>query len=1299
MPESAASIKGIEFEIRGSATKAANGLEKLSKSLSELKKITAGNAGLASLAKDLASFGKSVENLSSTNIKNVASSLGKIGKQSDKIWEVAEYLNTISMLDFSNLSDAAKNISAIGQSTKTLGQTGAGKDANWKETLFSDFGVNQPVAGTSSSTIREACKGQAELSDSILRTNDAANTTVQGYRDMSENLDKLTGETNNAKSKINVFVGVVKKMTRDVRSSFKRLAKSAKSITTAFAGMSRKIALLPFKKSAESIKDFASKILSVGAAFKRILYYRMIRTLIKEIGAAFRTGVNNLYAWSQMADGRFAASMDRMATSMLYFKNSIGAMVAPLLNSLAPALDYVIDKVVDFLNVVNQLFSALTGATYWTKAIKQATTYSDAASSAGSAAKDAMKYLAAFDELNVLPSDNNGGSGGGADNTDYSGMFTTEDVLNQYTDWANTDDWIDIGTTISNYIADGLENAIEWMDTDGVALAQSLGTRLATFLNGAFQNERFARDLGEAIGSGINLATSYITTFDETTNWDALGQSIASALKTAVGKVEWVNLGKSMSSEFRILTEILHGFVTSWTPEDAKTLGTNIAKAINAAWNNVSWSTAIPDAVKFATRILETINSALDGITLDEMVSDICDGIEDADWQDFWDQISEGISNLANQNWEEIGTDIGKALNKVLTTMEWGEWIPDLVDFASGVLTAINKAIEEIEWGPYNKEGTVLNKIYTGLKNADWDTLWEQTKEFIKNTWPVWTFSLAVNFLASLGSVTSTITTAAIIKAIAGGGSAAAGGATAGATGLTVVGGALAVVTTLAVGFALTFDGIKSFAQAVADNDTTSKILSFIETHLGSHLAAIGLKLIAPGASSSVIDGWALGLDFAMILNWNGVKDGGTTVDENGHSHLSGSFDVDVTGNVTELQDQLPENKREISTYARIAKFLEEDKLPEVKASAKLKNLDADGLTESDRTVNNVHGNLVKLNRANLPKDDTTIPTTANYTDWEVNGSKTDAKRKEFTTWSSTANWTSNEYGSPWFKKWKSGLVWNSTANWTSNEYGTSWFQNWKTRGLVWNSTANWTSNEYGSPWFKKWETEGLVWDSTANWNRNEYGTAWFQNWRTGLVWDAKANWSYYSYGNGYSEKSFTTFATTAKFTNVEITDDALTKLKNKVSATLSISAKARGGIFSGGVWHSIPQYAGGTSRAHGSLFIAGEAGPEIVGHIGGRTEVLNQSQIAASISAGMARALSNVRFHMSGISAATIPTHEEDEDTEELMFRATVRALQYLGISGDIAAHISEDEVYESVKDSNRRNTRRTGINELARA
>ena len=87
---------------------------------------------------------------------------------------------------------------------------------------------------------------------------------------------------------------------------------------------------------------------------------------------------------------------------------------------------------------------------------------------------------------------------------------------------------------------------------------------------------------------------------------------------------------------------------------------------------------------------------------------------------------------------------------------------------------------------------------------------------------------------------------------------------------------------------------------------------------------------------------------------------------------------------------------------------------------------------------------------------------------------------------------------------------------------------------------------------------------------------------------------------------------------------------------TWHMAIKELGGVFMNGIWRSIPQYARGTLNAmHGSMFIAGEAGPELVGHVGGRTEVLNKSQIASAmysaVVAGMSQAVSALGTFLSG--------------------------------------------------------------------
>ena len=84
---------------------------------------------------------------------------------------------------------------------------------------------------------------------------------------------------------------------------------------------------------------------------------------------------------------------------------------------------------------------------------------------------------------------------------------------------------------------------------------------------------------------------------------------------------------------------------------------------------------------------------------------------------------------------------------------------------------------------------------------------------------------------------------------------------------------------------------------------------------------------------------------------------------------------------------------------------------------------------------------------------------------------------------------------------------------------------------------------------------------------------------------------------------------------------------KNKgISGFTGTSGKfASGGVISNGTvnyWKNIPRYAGGTRNAHGSLFLAGEAGPEVLGHVNGRTEILNKSQLAATMQAAVSNGM-----------------------------------------------------------------------------
>lgn len=134
----------------------------------------------------------------------------------------------------------------------------------------------------------------------------------------------------------------------------------------------------------------------------RILMYRSIRSLIKDLGQSFR----DLYGWSRMFGTDFANSMDKINTSAVYLRNSFAAMVAPIINALAPAIDVIADKIVDIFNFVNQVFAALSGAETYTVAKKVAqsweSTFDSASRKAKKTAKEIRNTLLGFDEINRL---------------------------------------------------------------------------------------------------------------------------------------------------------------------------------------------------------------------------------------------------------------------------------------------------------------------------------------------------------------------------------------------------------------------------------------------------------------------------------------------------------------------------------------------------------------------------------------------------------------------------------------------------------------------------------------------------------------------------------------------------------------------------------------------------------------------------------------------------------------------------------------------------------------------------------
>lgn len=241
---------------------------------------------------------------------------------------------------------------------------------------------------------------------------------------VTKSLNKAAARTKIAMDSMNVAMNRAGKTADRTGDSIKKgasaMAKMEKSSTTmgrfsTFIANGFRKMLTPLKKATERMAQF-------GASIKRIAMYRMIRFIISSITTAAKEGIGNLYQWSKAINESFSQAMDRWATSKLYLKNSIGAMLGQLIESLIPILDVLIDKLILAINWVNQFFAAFSGKSYYRKAVKVTTEFAESVDKAGKAMKG---MLLGFDKLNNLTS-NDGGAGSSA--PDFKDMFDKEEI-------------------------------------------------------------------------------------------------------------------------------------------------------------------------------------------------------------------------------------------------------------------------------------------------------------------------------------------------------------------------------------------------------------------------------------------------------------------------------------------------------------------------------------------------------------------------------------------------------------------------------------------------------------------------------------------------------------------------------------------------------------------------------------------------------------------------------------------------------------------------------------------------------
>ena len=347
-----------------------------------------------------------------------------------------------------------------------------------------------------------------------------------------------------------------------IEDQFKSTRKVAEQFAVATKGVER--ATSAAGKAAERTWPKISKFAS---AIGRIAKYRLIRSIIRGITDAIKEGADNFYKYSKDVGAPFAESMDNVKSAALTMKNQLGSAFGELFQIITPIILDLIGYITQLASVLSMVYAALSGKGGWYKAKEGLDAVADSAGGAGSAAKEALKYLAPFDELNRLPSDNGSGGGGGSSSGGLSDMF-------DFQEWEEDSAW----GKIAQYVRENLE-AIELLVdifgfSIGVAMLLSghIGYGLGLMLYFGYKGVQAVSEnwgtiktqmqgsIGEitAIVSGALLVLGAALTFSGASIPIGLGMMVAGAAGLATAVVaNWSSIKTALEGPIGEVTAII----------------------------------------------------------------------------------------------------------------------------------------------------------------------------------------------------------------------------------------------------------------------------------------------------------------------------------------------------------------------------------------------------------------------------------------------------------------------------------------------------------------------------------------------------------------------------------------------------------------------------------------------------------------------------------------------------------------------------------------------------------------------
>jgi phage-related protein len=1090
--------------------------------------------------------------------------------------------------------------------TSPLGQIGSRVSAVFR-------GLGMTIASGASSAVQAAANGfrnlPSTLSNIWMSAKSAAasgisslgQTIVSGVQQIPSLLGAAVRQIPNiiktGLAAIPVIVGnglkaiptVAKAAISTIPSIFSTVLNKAKSVaSTAVSGIKRCFQGLKTVASTVGggVKSLASKITSIGksaqnsgngfsSGLKSMLKYglgiRSVFVLVNKLRSALVSGFQNLAQYSSGTN----QSISMISSALTQLKNSFATAFAPILNTVAPILTTLINLLSSAISYVSAFFAALTGSSTYTKAVGVQTDYAaslnstaSAADSAAGSAKELKRQLAGFDDLNVLSdsssSDSGSGGGGSGSGADASSMFEEASIATGVMDFVQSlkdafeaGDYEEIGEIIGTKLNECLQKVKDFIDweTVGGTLTKYIDAVCGIF-NGLVDGIDWDL-LGSTFAAGIDTLLHCVDLLLTGIDWDNLGASISEGLNGLVRDIDWDLLGETIgdyfSAKLTLITSALSNFDWSTAGESLATGFNSLVTTLQNTIENTDWYGMSSDFTEGVNQLIGNVDWGTLGTTVGNSFNAVL--------QNFY-----GI--VHNFNWTGLGQSVSQSINGLNNTIDWAALGKSISDSLKGALTTLTTAIENVNWYQLGQN------VKTFITNIDWagvadalfegigaaigglaEFLWGLIGEAWDNVVDYWTDAAFED-----GSFTIEGLLNGILEGLSNIGSWIEEHIFQPfIDGFKSVFGIHSPSTVMAEqgGFLASgmlqgiLDGIANIGQWIKDNILTPISKAFKKV---GYTAEVGVSLLK--------DGWE------DLKSFVGDKvEAAISLIKSGWSTISNFVGTAVSTAVSLIK----------SGWSTISSFVGT-------AVSTAISLTKSGWSTISKFVGTAVSTAISLTKSGWS-------TISSFVGTAVSTAISLTK----SGWSSISSFVGTAVSAA-ISLTKSG--WSTISKFVGTSVSTaiSLFKSgWSSIGGFVGTAVSTYISLVKSGWSS---IGGFVGTSVS-----------------AAVSLTKSGWT-----------SIGKFVGTSVSVGISLVKSGWNTLKSFFGLSSGGTVAAKGAVkmyASGGriaasgasdFWRNVPHYASGTSSAHGTAFVAGEAGPEVVGHIGGRTEVLNKSQLAATM-------------------------------------------------------------------------------------